>query len=143
MSCFKNLPCRCSSDSMPNSPLRSGVWASVFGLAGTLHFVHPHNFDAIVPAAVPGTKRQWTYASGVAELALAGAIAATTLAPSLRPYQNKLVAPAAAVFLAAVWPANMKMAWDWRNKKPLLKALAFARVPAQIPMINSVRKLGA
>ncbi|WP_244263992.1 DoxX family protein [Corynebacterium ciconiae] len=143
MSCVKKFRSCLSSDSKPNSPLRSALWAGVFGFAGTMHFVHPHNFDEIVPEAIPGTKRQWTYASGVAELGLAGAIAATTIAPSLRPYQNKVVAPVAAAFLAAVWPANMKMAWDWRGEKPLKKAIAFARVPAQIPMINSARKLGS
>ncbi|AHI04075.1 hypothetical protein CFAL_11215 [Corynebacterium falsenii DSM 44353] len=122
---------------------RSVLWAGVFGAAGTLHFVHPKNFDQIVPEGIPGTARQWTYASGVVELGLAASIGVATAVPTLRPYLSSAVAPAAAGFLAAVWPANMKMAWDWRDKDAAKKAIAFARVPLQIPMIASARKLGS
>lgn len=121
---------------------RSVLWAGVFGAAGTLHFVHPKNFDQIVPESIPGAARQWTYASGVAELGLAASIGVTTAVPALRPYLNSAVAPAAAGFLAAVWPANIKMAWDWRDKDAVKKAIAFARVPLQIPMIRSAARLG-
>ena len=37
---------------------------------GTLHFVAPKPFDAIVPAELPGGARLYTYGSGVAELAI-------------------------------------------------------------------------
>jgi uncharacterized membrane protein len=41
--------------------------AALLGTAAVAHAVAPASFDAIVPAALPGTRRFWTYASGVAE----------------------------------------------------------------------------
>lgn len=70
------------------------------------------------------------------ELGLAAAI----LHPSTRPKIGKV----AAVFLVGVLPGNVKMALDWQeNEKmsPILKAGAWARVVAQIPMIASVNKI--
>ncbi|MFB9833820.1 DoxX family protein, partial [Actinoallomurus acaciae] len=54
---------------------------SVLGLAallagsGVTHFLRPRPYDAIIPSRLPGSPRTWTYASGVAELACAAAIA--------------------------------------------------------------------
>ena len=49
------------------------VWRMVMmmGGAGTTHFTNPGFYEAIVPDWVPGTKRFWVQASGVAELACA------------------------------------------------------------------------
>ena len=57
---------------------RRGEAAALAGLlavAGVTHFVRPGFYDPIVPRALPGPARFWTYASGVAELAVAAAVA--------------------------------------------------------------------
>jgi uncharacterized membrane protein len=101
--------------------------AGLLGLAGVTHFTRPKYYDAIVPRALPGTPRQWTYVSGVAELALATAVAT--------PRTRKLGGLAAAAFFVAVFPANVKMALDFRSKSPKARALAYGRLPLQIPLI--------
>ena len=42
---------------------------------------------------------------------------------------------AAAVLFAAVLPANVKMARDWQDKPAPMRALAYARLPLQAPLI--------
>ena len=117
--------------------LRAAVWATVFGGAGVLHFARRRVFDSIVPEELPGEQRYWTWGSGVLELALAAAIAnPSTRAAAARP---------AAVFLLGVWPGNIKMAVDWQRSdkmSALMKAGAWVRVAAQVPMIASVSRLG-
>ncbi|WP_426718004.1 DoxX family protein [Corynebacterium auriscanis] len=132
--------------------IRSAVWAQVFGTAGVLHFVKPEVFDDLVPEELPGSRRDWTIGSGVVELGLAGLIGGLTIAAttgknasrqrSAQRTLNQVVGPATALFLLGVWPGNIKMAWDYRNKPALAKAIALARVPAQIPMMRSVARLG-
>ncbi len=113
----------------PNRSRARSAWAlaGLLGLAGVTHFTRPKYYDAIVPRALPGTPRQWTYVSGVAELALATAVAA--------PRTRKLGGVAAAAFFVAVFPANVKMALDFRSKSPRARALAYGRLPLQIPLI--------
>ncbi|MFZ2512105.1 MAG: hypothetical protein WAW85_13580 [Gordonia sp. (in: high G+C Gram-positive bacteria)] len=94
---------------------------------GVLHFVAPKPFDSLIPEEIPGDPRTLTYASGVAELAIGAA---------LIPQQTRRTAAAAAAALfIAVFPANVNMVRLWVNKSPLLKTLAWARLPLQIPMI--------
>ncbi|MFJ5231342.1 hypothetical protein ACIQBJ_15770 [Kitasatospora sp. NPDC088391] len=95
--------------------------------AGVAHFVAPGPFDAIVPRSLPGPPRAWTKASGVAELAVGAAV----LLPSTRRHG----ALAAAGLFAAVFPANVKMAYDWRHRPAPLRAAALARLPLQAPLI--------
>lgn len=103
--------------------------ALLFG-AGTLHFVRPRPFDAIVPRALPGSARTYTYASGVAELATAAALAA--------PRTRRLGGTLATALFVAVFPANVQMTIDWfrsnRTSTPA-KVLAAARLPLQIPLV--------
>ncbi|GAA2320697.1 hypothetical protein OG879_33455 [Streptomyces caniferus] len=96
--------------------------------AGTLHFLAPKPFDALVPRHLPGSARTWTYASGAAELAVAAAVAL--------PRTRRAGALAAAGLFVAVFPANLKMAHDWRHRPAPLKALAYARLPGQLPLIG-------
>ncbi|WP_405407716.1 hypothetical protein [Streptomyces decoyicus] len=63
-------------------------------------------------------------AGGVAELAVA------------LPRTRRAGALAAAGLFAAVFPANIKMAHDWRHRPAPLKALAYARLPGQLPLIG-------
>ncbi len=94
---------------------------------GILHFLAPRPFDKIVPQGLPGGPRTWTYLSGVAELACAAAVAA--------PRTRRLGALATAGLFAAVFPANVKMAVDWRDRPAPLRTVAYARLPLQIPLV--------
>ncbi|MFC8046045.1 hypothetical protein [Nocardia sp. NPDC057353] len=100
--------------------------------AGVMHFVTPKFFDSIVPPVLPGQARTYTYASGVAELAVAGTLAV----PRTRGLGGKL----AALLFLAVFPANVQMAVDVvTNPKttPLFKLGSILRLPLQIPMITT------
>ncbi|GAA1333872.1 DoxX family protein [Saccharothrix algeriensis] len=97
--------------------------AGLLGAAGALHFARPRPYDAIVPRSLPGKPRTWTYASGVAEVAVAA------------PRTRRLGGLLAAGFFAAVFPANVKMAWDLRSKSPRTRVIAFGRLPLQVPLV--------
>lgn len=101
--------------------------ARMLATMGTLHFVAPKPFDSIVPRALPGRARTWTYASGVAELAVAAAVAC--------PRTRRAGGIAAAGLFAAVLPANAQMAYDWRHRPTPLKAVAYGRLPLQVPLV--------
>ncbi|KAB1502853.1 hypothetical protein F7230_07610 [Corynebacterium sp. 320] len=127
---------------------RVAVWSSVFLGAGVLHFVKPKPFDSLVPAQLPGTRRDWTLASGVMEIGLGASILTTATVPALRSTLHTVVGPATAIFLAGVWPGNIKMMVDYlATSNPKIsttaKAIAVARVPMQIPMMRSVLRLGS
>ncbi|MEH0818669.1 MULTISPECIES: DoxX family protein [unclassified Micromonospora] len=109
---------------------RRGEAAALAGLlatAGVTHFLRPRFYDAIVPRALPGPARFWTYASGVAELTVAAAVA--------HPATRRRGGLAAAALFAAVLPANVQMAADWRDKGPARRAVAYGRLPMQAPLI--------
>lgn len=92
--------------------------------AGVTHFVKPGFYDPIVPHALPGPARAWTYASGVAELAIAGAVA--------KPSTRSRGAWAALLLFLAVYPANIQMAVDADSLKD--KAISYGRLPLQLPL---------
>lgn len=104
------------------------VLAALLAGAGMTHFAVPGPYDAIVPRQLPGSPRTWTYVSGAAELAVAAAITGrrTRRAGGL----------AAAALFAAVFPANVQMAVNWRHRAAPLRALAYARLPLQLPLIR-------
>ncbi|MFI8829189.1 hypothetical protein [Streptomyces sp. NPDC053431] len=108
--------------------------AGLLASAGVAHFVAPKQFDAIVPEALPGSPRAWTAASGAVELALAAGLAL--------PATRRASARAAAVFFAAVFPANVKMAYDWRDRPASARAIAYARLPLQVPLVLWARRAG-
>jgi uncharacterized membrane protein len=101
--------------------------AGLLAAAGSTHFLRPELYDAIVPKSLPGSPRTWTNASGVAELALAAAVAL----PATRRAGGLLTAGP----FVAVFPANVKMAYDWRHRPAPLKAAACARLPVQVPLV--------
>jgi len=94
---------------------------------GVLHFAAPASFDAIVPEQLPGAARTWTRISGVAELVIAALIAA--------PRTRRLGGLLAVLLFVAVFPANVKMAIDWSDRSPWMRALAYGRLPLQIPLV--------
>lgn len=101
--------------------------AATLTTTGALHLAVPAPFDAIVPRGLPGTPRFWTLASGIAELAVAAAVAA--------PRTRRLGATAAAGLFVAVLPANVQMARDWSDRSPALRAVAWGRLPLQVPLV--------
>ena len=112
---------------MPRSERSPLLLAGLLATAGVAHFAVPRQFDALVPRSLPGSPRTWTYASGVAELALAAGVAL--------PRTRKPAALAAAALFVGVFPANVKMALDWRDRPTPLKAAAFGRLPLQVPLV--------
>jgi uncharacterized membrane protein len=101
--------------------------AGLLTTTGLLHFAAPRPFDAIVPRALPGRPRTWTYLSGAAELTVAAAVA--------HPRTRAAGGLAAAALFAAVFPANVQMARDWRRASPAHRALAYGRLPLQVPLV--------
>ena len=98
--------------------------------AGVVHAVSPAPFDAMVPRALPGRARTWTYVSGAAE-------AATGVAVAL-PRTRGLGALAAAGLFVAVFPANVSMARSWQRDPrvgAVASAGAWARLPLQVPLV--------
>jgi uncharacterized membrane protein len=95
--------------------------------AGMTHFLRPRPYDAIIPSRLPGSPRTWTYASGLVELGCAAAI--------LTPRTRRAGALTAAGLFVAVFPANVKMAYDWRDRPLPHRTAAYARLPLQAPLI--------
>lgn len=119
---------------MPRTPSSPLLLAGLLAGAAVAHAVAPRQFDATVPRSLPGSPRQWTYASGVAELALAAGVA--------HPRTRRVAALATAAFFVAVFPANVKMAADARHRSPALRAVALGRLPLQVPLVLWARKVG-
>ncbi len=100
---------------------------------GTLHFVAPKPFDAIVPAELPGGARLYTYGSGVAEVAIGAML--------LPRRTRRSAALAAAALFVGVFPANVNMCRLWWSKSWPMRIAALARLPLQVPMITAALKI--
>ena len=101
--------------------------AALLGVAGASHFLKPGFYDPIVPHALPASPRTWTLVSGVAELGVAALVAH----PKTRAAGGLL----AAGLFTAVFPANVQMAYDWRDRSPREQAAAYGRLPLQAPLV--------
>lgn len=122
-----------TNQTAPGSTRAATVLAGLLLVSGTTHFAAPRPFDSIVPRVLPGPARWWTYASGACELAVGAAVAL--------PATRKVGAACAAGLFAAVLPANVQMAVDWRNRPLPLRAAAYGRLPLQIPLVLLARKV--
>jgi len=98
--------------------------AAFITFAGIMHFVNPGFFDEIVPPWLPPSERFWTYASGVAELVVGPLV--------LAPRTRRIGALAAIVLFVAVYPANLYMAWDYRDGTAGERAVSLIRLPFQV-----------
>ncbi|MER7759826.1 MauE/DoxX family redox-associated membrane protein [Streptomyces sp. NPDC097619] len=112
---------------MRANPSSATVLGGLLVAAGVAHFVVPRPFDAMVPRTLPGPPRTWTRMSGLAEIAVGAAVAA--------PATRRVGALAAAGLFVAVFPANVRMAYDWRHRPAPLRAAALARLPLQAPLV--------
>jgi uncharacterized membrane protein len=92
-----------------------------------MHFVNPQFFDDIVPPWLPPSERFWTYASGVAEL---------VVGPLLLFGRTRRVGALSAIALfVSVYPANIYMTWDWRDRPFSEQIVSYGRLPLQFVMI--------
>lgn len=99
----------------------------MFAITGAIHFLRPTVFDPIVPRSLPGPSRFWTVASGLAEWILAALVAGRST--------RNLGGLLSAVFLVAVFPANVRTVRVVRNQGMPARLVALARLPLQLPLI--------
>ena len=101
--------------------------AGLLAGAGVTHFAVPAPYDGLIPSFLPFSPRAWTYGSGVLEFALGAAVA--------YPPTRRRGAQAAALLFVAVFPGNVKMAVDWSDRSLAEQAIAYARLPLQVPLV--------
>ena len=127
-----------------NAPLGKDAiaLAGLFLTSGTMHFVRPAPFEAIVPKQLP-SRRALVYASGAAEIACAVGL--------FVPRTRRLAGIASAVLLVAVFPANVQMTAQAKRrldrqpddtKRQSYLAATVARLPLQWPMIRTALRAG-
>ncbi len=97
--------------------------AAFWIVAGTMHFVIPRQYEAIVPPSLERWKSEVVVASGVAELA--GGIAVLPEG-TRRGARWWLLAT-----LLAVYPANVQMALHPERYPRIPRAALWARLPVQ------------
>ena len=111
--------------------------AALFVTSGATHVVKPEVFERLMPSWVPA-HRTVIIGSGVAELLCAAGL--------LMPRFRRTSGWASAVLLIGVYPGNVKMAGDaakiqsTSTKARGFKAVAFGRLPLQLPMIRTALK---
>lgn len=113
--------------SKPNSKISVFLLAGFLGLAGIAHFLVPESFNALIPKWLPGDASLYTYISGIAEVAISIFL--------LKPSTQSRAAWAAVVLFIAVYPGNLYMAYDWRDRDFAQQLIAYGRLPFQIPLI--------
>jgi uncharacterized membrane protein len=127
-----------------NAPLGKDAiaLAGLFLASGTMHFVKPAPFEAIVPKQLP-SHGALVYASGAAEIACAVGL--------FIPRTRRVAGLVSAALLVAVFPANVTMTAQAkrrldRDPDDLAKrgylAATVARLPLQWPMIRTALRAG-
>lgn len=111
------------------------VVALFLGFAGVMHFASPQFFNDIVPPWLPPSREFWTYISGVVELVVAYFL--------FRPSRRRTGAIASVWLFIGVYPANLYMAWDWRDKAFSDQLIAYGRLPFQFLFIWVALKIAA
>jgi uncharacterized membrane protein len=102
------------------------VLAGLLTVTGSLHFIAPRPYAAIVPARLP-SPTAIVYASGVVELLCAAGLAV--------PRTRRLAGWATAALFVVVFPANVQMALSSGARSDVYQAGVWARLPLQIPLI--------
>jgi uncharacterized membrane protein len=86
----------------PAVRLSRAALAAFFTFTGTMHFLRPRFFEAIVPPAIEPQKQEVVAISGAAEIAGAALV--------LHPASRRLARWWLLALLVAVFPANIHMA---------------------------------
>jgi uncharacterized membrane protein len=97
--------------------------AAFWLLAGTMHFVIPRQYEAIVPPYLARWRKELVVASGIAEIAGGVAILPESTRRGARWW---LLAT-----LLAVYPANIHMAVNSQDFPKIPAAALWARLPVQ------------
>jgi uncharacterized membrane protein len=100
--------------------------AALLTVTGTLHFVFPKALVPLVPPQLPAPEAL-VYASGAAELACAAGLA--------MPRTRRLAAWATVLLFLSVFPGNIQMALDASDRSATYRALTYARLPLQVPLV--------
>lgn len=117
---------------MASPPVRPAALSLALFLAsaGVTHFTKPGFFAPLVPPALPGSRGAWVAGSGVAELAVAAAIAL--------PRTRHVGGLAAAGLFVAVFPANLySAAKSFRSPEASIgeRVIQLVRLPLQVPLV--------
>ena len=104
----------------------------IFTVSGVAHLVKPALYEPLMPAWVPA-HRDVIIWSGVLELMCAAGLVV--------PRARRTAGWASAAVLVGVFPANLKMAGDAaQSRSRRFKAIAFGRLPLQVPLIRTALK---
>ena len=106
--------------------------AAFFLAAGSLHFVKPRIYEAIVPDALAGHRREVVYASGIAELAGGAGV--------LHPRTSRIAGWWLIATLIAIFPANVHMAVHAERYPQFPRWALLARLPLQAVCIAWVHR---
>ncbi len=104
--------------------------AAFWIFAGTMHFVRPKSYLAIMPRPLRRWDRELVFASGVAELV--GGVAAVP-ERTRRGARLWLLAT-----LAAIYPANIQMALNADRYPQIPRAALWARLPLQFLFARAI-----
>lgn len=108
--------------------------AGIFTVSGVTHLVKPEVFEPLMPGWVP-RHREVIVWSGVAELGCAAGL--------LHPATRRTAGLVSTTVLLGVFPGNVKMAVDAsRTRSARFKAIAYGRLPLQLPMIRIAWRAG-
>jgi uncharacterized membrane protein len=128
------------SNQMADQKLRRIMGYILLG-AGVGHFVFPSGLDAIVPSALPGDPRIYTYLSGLAEIAIGLALLSPSTAQILGKSFRLWGAYGALALFIAVYPANINMAFEWSDRPMPEPLIAYLRLPFQFYLFFLAWKL--
>jgi len=105
-------------------PMRKRLPLAAFFLAaGSLHFLKPRIYEAIVPDALREHRREVVFASGVAELAGGAGV--------LHPRTRRAAGWWLIATLVAIFPANVHMAVHAERYRQFPRWALYARLPLQ------------
>ena len=111
---------------MMRRPGAAHLLAGFLSAAGAAHLVVPDAYQRLIPSVLPSPK-VWVYASAVAELACAAALVA--------PRTRRTAGWATAALFVGVFPGNLTMAADAVGRGPVYRAIAYGRLPLQVPLV--------
>ena len=107
--------------------LRRLPLAAFFLAAGSLHFLRPRMYEAIVPDGLAAYRREVVFASGVAELAGGAGV--------LHPRTRRAAGWWLIATLVAIFPANVNMAVRAHCYRSVPAPLLWLRLPLQALLI--------